>query len=64
MKHSMLLNKVGNNYELYITDLSGFVAAGKTKEEILDIIREAMEIHLESMHGEDVSIPDSMANLD
>ncbi len=64
MKHSMLLSKVGNNYELYITDLSGFVAAGKTKEEILDIIREAMEIHLESMHGEGVSVPDSRGNLD
>ena len=64
MKHSMLLNKVGNNYELYITDLSGFVAAGKTKEEILDIIREAMEIHLESIGEKGISTSDSRSNLD
>ncbi|HWP91048.1 MAG TPA: type II toxin-antitoxin system HicB family antitoxin [Thermodesulfobacteriota bacterium] len=64
MKHSMLLNKVGNNYELYITDLSGFVAAGKTKEEILDIIREAMEIHLESIDEKGISTSDSRSNLD
>ena len=64
MRNSILINKVGNNYELYITDLSGFVAAGKTKEEILDIIREAMEIHLESTHEEGVSIPDPGSNLD
>jgi predicted RNase H-like HicB family nuclease len=60
----MLLNKVGNNYELYITDLSGFVAAGKTKEEILDIIREAMEIHLESIGEKGISTSDSRSNLD
>jgi len=60
----MLLNKVGNNYELYITDLSGFVASGKSKEEILDIIREAMEIHLESTHEDVASTPDPRLNLD
>ncbi|MGR3310916.1 MAG: type II toxin-antitoxin system HicB family antitoxin [Candidatus Brocadiales bacterium] len=52
----MIIKKGKNNYGACVPDLPGYVAVGETKEEVLKLIREAIELHLESMREEGVNI--------
>ena len=48
-----------------IPDLPGCIAAGETKEEVLSLIREAIEFHLEGLkqHGQPIPPPTSTSEL-
>jgi predicted RNase H-like HicB family nuclease len=41
----------------YVPDLPGCVAIGESREEVLGLIREALEIHIESLRDNDEPIP-------
>lgn len=58
MRYTVIIEKEGNNYGAYIPDLPGCVAVGETKEEVLKLIKEAIEFHLEGMKKEGMHIPD------
>jgi predicted RNase H-like HicB family nuclease len=59
MKYLVVYEKAANGWGAYAPDLPGLGAAGKTKEEVRDLIREAVEFHLEGMrqHGEKIPEP-------
>ena len=50
-------------YSAYVPDLPGCVAAGTTVDEVEGLIREAIELHLESLraHGDAVPPPSAVA---
>ena len=58
MRYAILVEPTRTGFSAHVPDLPGCVAAGETREETLDLIREAIAFHLEGMrlHGE--SIPD------
>ena len=41
----------------YVPDLLGCVAAGSSREEVLELIRDAVEFHLEGMLEDGESVP-------
>lgn len=47
MDYLALIKKSGNGYSAYIPDIPGCIAAAKTKKETLELLEEALEIHLE-----------------
>ena len=49
MKFAVIIEKGPNNYSAYVPDLPGCVSAGHTLEETRQMIREAIEFHLEGM---------------
>lgn len=55
MRYAVVVEKGKNNYSAYVPDLPGCVAAAETREELLELIQEAIDLHLESMReaGED-----------
>jgi predicted RNase H-like HicB family nuclease len=59
MKYIVVFEKGPNSYGAYVPDLPGCVAAGATLEEVRDLIREAIPLHLQSMResGEDIPEP-------
>jgi len=59
MNFAVVLEKAENNYSAYVPDLPGCVAAADTLDETIQLIREAIEFHLEGMllHGD--SIPEA-----
>jgi predicted RNase H-like HicB family nuclease len=61
MRFAILVEKTATGYSAHVPDLPGCVAAGETREETLDLIREAIEFHLEGMrlHGETIPEPAS-----
>lgn len=63
MRYAVVVEKAENNYSAYVPDLPGCVAAAETKEELLDLIREAIDFHLEGMReaGEEIPEPTAVA---
>ena len=61
MKYLVIIEKGPNNFSAYVPDLPGCTSAGKTLEESLAGIREAVEGHLEVMreYGDPIPEPTS-----
>ena len=61
MRYAVVIEKARKNYTGYIPDLPGCVATGKTIEETKRLLREAIELHTESLreNGEDVPAPET-----
>ena len=49
MRYAVVVEKGENNYSAYVPDLPGCVAAAETQEELLELIQEAIDLHLQSM---------------
>jgi len=59
MRYAMIIEQGENGCSAYVPDLPGCVAAAPTEAEVRDLIREAIEFHLEGMrvHGEQIPMP-------
>jgi predicted RNase H-like HicB family nuclease len=59
MKYTVFFAETATGYSAHIPDLPGCIAAGATLEETRQLIREAIEFHIDGMrsHGEEVPPP-------
>jgi len=58
MQYMVIFEKGDNSFGAYVPDLPGCVAVGETKEEVKQLIHEAIEFHLEGMKEEGLPIPE------
>lgn len=65
MQYLVIIEKGASSYGAHVPDLPGCVAVGETKDEVLALIREAIEFHLEGMKqgGEPIPAPSSTGEL-
>ena len=63
-RYAVIFEKAENNWAAYVPDLPGCITTGKTREETKRNIREAIELHIETMTevGEPVPEPSSYAD--
>lgn len=57
MRYAVVIEKVGRNYGAHVPDLPGCVATGDTVEEVEKSIRTAIEMHIEGMLEDGMSVP-------
>ena len=57
MKYLVVVERGEAGWGAHVPDLPGCIAAGKTREEALRLIREAMALHLEALHVAGEAIP-------
>jgi predicted RNase H-like HicB family nuclease len=59
MKYAIIIEKSANGFGAYAPDLPGCVTAGETVEETIQLMKEAIEFHIEGMklHGEPIPEP-------
>jgi predicted RNase H-like HicB family nuclease len=57
VKYAVVIEKAGSNYSAYVPDLPGCVATGRTIPAVQRRIREAVELHLEGMRDDGLSVP-------
>ncbi|WP_413160795.1 type II toxin-antitoxin system HicB family antitoxin [Capilliphycus salinus ALCB114379] len=57
LKYTVILEKGTSSYGAYVPDLPGCVAVGETKEEVLQLIQEAISFHLEDLQESGQPIP-------
>lgn len=58
MKYAVVIEKGETSFGAYVPDLPGCVAVGETRKEVMTLIREAIEFHLEGMKDSGEAIPE------
>jgi predicted RNase H-like HicB family nuclease len=57
-EYLIIIEKAENNYAAYCQDLPGVIATGPTRKEALELMKEAIEFHLEGPKAESLNIPE------
>ncbi|HJT97527.1 MAG TPA: type II toxin-antitoxin system HicB family antitoxin [Rhodanobacteraceae bacterium] len=57
MRYMVVIEQGTDSFGAYVPDLPGCIAAAQTRDEVLRLIREAIEFHLEGLKDEDASLP-------
>ncbi|HEV8579692.1 MAG TPA: type II toxin-antitoxin system HicB family antitoxin [Thermoanaerobaculia bacterium] len=61
MRYAVVVEKGEENFSAYVPDLPGCVAAAESKEEVLELIREAIDFHVEGMREAGETLPEPTA---
>ena len=57
MKYLIIIEQGETSWGAYVPDLPGCVAAAETRDEVVGLIRQAIDFHLEIMRERGESIP-------
>ncbi len=57
MRYLVVVEKGQTSFGAHVPDLPGCIAVGETKEEVLALIREAIEFHIEGLKEDGMPIP-------
>ena len=63
-EYLVIYEHAGNNWSAYVPDLPGCIAAGSTRQETAQLIREAIELHIEGLRAEGQPVPEPSAEAD
>lgn len=63
MEYAVVIEKSSNGYSAYVPDLPGCIAAAETETEVRDLIRGAIEFHLEGLRLDGSTIPEPAARV-
>ena len=56
-KYLVIIEEAGENFSAYSPDVPGCVATGDTRDETVDLMKEAMTAHLKGLREEGLPIP-------
>ncbi len=61
MRYMIVIEKSESGYGAHVPDLPGCIVVGESKEEVLQLAKEAVEFHIESLReaGEEIPPPSS-----
>ena len=57
MRYAVIIEKSTDAFGAYAPDIPGCVATGETRDEVVRLIQEAIQLHLETLKGEGQPIP-------
>jgi len=65
MRYLVVVEEGSESFGAYVPDLPGCIAAGESKDEVLTLIREAIEFHIEGLKasGQPIPSPSSSSEL-
>lgn len=64
MRYAIVIEKGAASYGAYVPDLPGCVAAAEIREEVVRLIRESIEFHIEEMRGEGMEVPEPSSSAE
>lgn len=65
IRYAIIIERAADGgYGAYVPDLQGCVGIGTTKEEVLENIAEAIELHIEGMKAEGMPIPPAVTEAE
>lgn len=64
MKYAVIVEKGEGSFGAHVPDLPGCVAIAETKDEVLELIQEAIEFHLESLREDGQPIPPPSSSVE
>ena len=57
MKYAVVIEKGPTSYGAHVPDLPGCVAAAETRDEVCELIREAIQLYIEALEEEGLTVP-------
>ncbi len=63
-RYAIVIEDAGTNLAAYVPDLPGCIATGRIEEEVEQLIREAIELHLEGMAEDGLTIPEPSSQVE
>lgn len=64
MKYAVVIEQGPTSYGAYVPDLPGCVATGDTREEVIKLIQEAIEFHIEGLKEDGQPIPPPSSSVE
>ncbi len=64
MRYAVIVEEGNNSFGAYVPDLPGCIAAADTREEVLGLIQEAIEFHLEGLREDGQLIPEPSSSIE
>jgi len=61
VRYTVVIEKGKDGYGAFVPDLPGCVAVGDTAEEVADLIREAIQFHIEGLQRDGEPVPPAVA---
>ncbi len=63
IRYAVVIERGPTSYGAYVPDLPGCVAVGESVEEVTDLIREAIEFHIEGLRDAGEPVPEPASQL-
>lgn len=57
MQYMVVIEKGPSSYGAHVPDLPGCIAVGQSRDEVLDLIREAIAFHIEGLQEQGLPVP-------
>jgi predicted RNase H-like HicB family nuclease len=64
MRYAIVIERGPTSYGAHVPDLPGCVAAADTHDEVLRLIREAIQFHLETMESDGLAVPEPSSSAE
>jgi len=64
MKYAVIIEQGPSSFGAYVPDLPGCVAAGSSREEVIELIHDAIELHLESLRAAGEAVPAPASSIE
>jgi len=61
MEYLVVVEKGKSSYGAYVPDLPGCVATGETRREVLKLIREGIQLHMEALRKSGQPVPEPIS---
>ena len=63
-RYAIVVEKAKSNYAAYVPDLPGCVATGATVEKTERLLREAIEVHVQGLREDGLTVPEPSSIVD
>jgi predicted RNase H-like HicB family nuclease len=64
MRYAVIVEEGESSFGAYVPDLPGCAAVGETKEEVLQLIQEAIEFHIEGLREDGQPVPEPSSSIE
>jgi predicted RNase H-like HicB family nuclease len=64
MKYAVIVEEGRHSFGAYVPDLPGCAAVADSKEEVLELIQEAIEFHIEGLREDGQPIPEPSSSIE
>ena len=64
MKYVVVIERGPSSYGAYVPDLPGCVAVGENRDEVIKLIQEAIEFHIDGLRQDGASVPLPSSSVD
>ena len=64
MRYAVVIEKSSSGFGAFVPDMPGCVAAGSTREEVIRLIQEAIEFHIDGLKKDGEPVPSPASSVE